>query len=170
MGKFTGVLLCSDYDNTIVDTAAVMRGEIEEALPGEKTLQAVEYFMAEGGRFAVATGRALAAFIKQAKTIPMNAPAVLYNGAALADGERFKLDETYTVEVQVEGDAVDAAQLKASINGEAASVQVNGGVITVSCDMVCVLPAGGMLATMDLGGWMPASGSSSWGGTGTPTP
>ena len=85
MGKFTGVLLCSDYDNTIVDTAAVMRGEIEEALPGEKTIRAVEYFMAEGGRFAVATGRALAAFIKQAKTIPMNAPAVLYNGAALYD-------------------------------------------------------------------------------------
>lgn len=85
MGKFTGVLLCSDYDNTIVDTAAVMRGEIEEALPGEKTIRAVEYFMAEGGRFAVATGRALAAFVKQAKTIPMNAPAVLYNGAALYD-------------------------------------------------------------------------------------
>ena len=85
MGKFTGVLLCSDYDNTIVDTAAVMRGEIEEALPGEKTLRAVEYFMAGGGRFAVATGRALAAFVRQAKTIPMNAPAVLYNGAALYD-------------------------------------------------------------------------------------
>lgn len=85
MGKFTGVLLCSDYDNTIVDTAAVMRGEIEEALPGEKTIRAVERFMAEGGRFAVATGRALAAFTKQAQTIPMNAPAVLYNGAALYD-------------------------------------------------------------------------------------
>ena len=85
MGKFDGVLLCSDYDNTIVDTAAVMRGEIEEALPGERTIRAVEYFMANGGRFAVATGRALAAFVRQAETIPMNAPAVLYNGAALYD-------------------------------------------------------------------------------------
>ena len=85
MGKFTGVLLCSDYDNTIVDTAAVMRGEIEESLPGERTIKAVEYFMAEGGRFAAAPGRALAAFVRQAKTIPMNAPAVLYNGAALYD-------------------------------------------------------------------------------------
>ena len=62
MGKFTGVLLCSDYDNTIVDTAAVMRGEIEEALPGEKT-------------------------------IPMNAPAVLYNGAALYDFRCGKVEE-----------------------------------------------------------------------------
>jgi Cof subfamily protein (haloacid dehalogenase superfamily) len=85
MGKFTGVLLCSDYDNTIVDTAAVMRGEIEESFPGTRTLQAVEYFMSEGGRFTIATGRALAAFVRQAKTIPMNAPAVLYNGAALYD-------------------------------------------------------------------------------------
>ncbi|MBQ8851719.1 MAG: HAD-IIB family hydrolase [Oscillibacter sp.] len=85
MAKFDGVLLCSDYDNTIVDTAAVMRGEREEALPGERTLKALDYFMANGGRFAVATGRALAAFIRQAETIPMNAPAVLYNGAALYD-------------------------------------------------------------------------------------
>lgn len=85
MGKFDGVLLCSDYDNTIVDTAAVMRGDIEEAHPGERTIKAVEYFMANGGRFAVATGRALAAFVNHAKEIPMNAPAILYNGAALYD-------------------------------------------------------------------------------------
>ena len=85
MGKFDGVLLCSDYDNTIVDTAAVMRGEIEESLPGERTVKAVEYFMAEGGRFAVATGRALAAFVNHAGEVPMNAPAILYNGAALYD-------------------------------------------------------------------------------------
>ena len=54
MAKFDGVLLCSDYDNTIVDTAAVMRGEIEESLPGERTIKALEYFMANGGRVAVA--------------------------------------------------------------------------------------------------------------------
>ena len=85
MGKFDGVLLCSDYDNTIVDTAAVLRGEIEESLPGERTLRALEYFMANGGRFTVATGRALAAFVRYAGEIPMNAPSILYNGAALYD-------------------------------------------------------------------------------------
>ena len=85
MGKFDGVLLCSDFDNTIVDTAAVLRGELEEALPGARTIQALNYFMAEGGRFAVATGRALAAFMSHAHEVPMNAPAVLYNGAALYD-------------------------------------------------------------------------------------
>ncbi|MBQ3103696.1 MAG: HAD hydrolase family protein, partial [Oscillospiraceae bacterium] len=106
MGKFTGVLLCSDYDNTIVDTAAVMRGEIEESLPGERTLKAVEYFMSEGGRFAVATGRALAAFVQQAKTIPMNAPAVLYNGAALYDFST----ETYLETNYLDENAMKCAQ------------------------------------------------------------
>ena len=106
MGKFTGVLLCSDYDNTIVDTAAVMRGEIEESLPGERTLKALEYFMAEGGRFAVATGRALAAFVQQAKTVPMNAPAVIYNGAALYDFET----ETYLETNYLDALAMERAQ------------------------------------------------------------
>ena len=106
MGKFTGVLLCSDYDNTIVDTAAVMRGEIEESLPGERTLKAVEYFMSEGGRFAVATGRALAAFVQQAKTIPKNAPAVLYNGAALYDFST----ETYLETNYLDENAMKCAQ------------------------------------------------------------
>ncbi|MDD5932481.1 MAG: HAD-IIB family hydrolase [Oscillospiraceae bacterium] len=85
MAKFTGVLLASDYDNTIVNTGAVMRGEIEEARPGGATLEALRYFTAHGGRFAVATGRALSAFASHAGELPMNAPAVLYNGAALYD-------------------------------------------------------------------------------------
>ena len=41
--------------------------------------------MAEGGRFAIATGRALAAFMKYADKVPMNAPGVVCNGAALYD-------------------------------------------------------------------------------------
>lgn len=85
MGKFDGVLLCSDFDNTIVDTAAVLRGEIDEILPGERTLQALRYFMDNGGSFTVATGRALAAFINHVHEIPMNVPSILCNGAAIYD-------------------------------------------------------------------------------------
>ena len=85
MGKFDGVLLCSDFDNTIVDTAAVLRGEIDEILPGERTLQALRYFMDNGGSFTVVTGRALAAFINHAHEVPMNVPSVLCNGAAIYD-------------------------------------------------------------------------------------
>ena len=85
MGKFTGVLLASDFDNTIVDTASSFRGGAEMPAPSPRTCAALRYFMDNGGRFAVATGRALAAFAALAGGVPMNAPAVLCNGAALYD-------------------------------------------------------------------------------------
>lgn len=85
MGKFTGVLLASDFDNTIVDTASSFRGGADMPAPSARTLEALDYFMKHGGRFTVATGRALASFIRLADSVPMNAPAVLCNGAALYD-------------------------------------------------------------------------------------
>ena len=87
MGRFDGVLLTSDFDNTLIYTEHALRtGGTVPAL-SEENRAALEYFMAEGGKFAIATGRALAAFIKYADQVPMNAPAVLYNGAALYDFE-----------------------------------------------------------------------------------
>lgn len=85
MGKFDGVLLCSDFDNTLIYT--------EDALLGGGTLpplsrgnrQAIEYFMAEGGIFSVATGRALPSIAPIVPALPMNGPTVLSNGAAIYD-------------------------------------------------------------------------------------
>ena len=62
----------------------MLRGEPIPPLP-ERNRQALTYFMAEGGRFAISTGRALAAFEKYAPLVPMNAPGVICNGAALYD-------------------------------------------------------------------------------------
>ena len=85
MGRFDGVLLASDFDNTLIYTEdALLRGEPIPPLP-ERNRQALTYFMAEGGRFAISTGRALAAFEKYAPLVPMNAPGVICNGAALYD-------------------------------------------------------------------------------------
>ena len=85
MGKFDGVLLASDFDNTLLYTeAALQTGAPVPPLP-ERNREALEYFMAEGGRFAIATGRALAAFVKYAATVPMNAPGVVCNGAGIYD-------------------------------------------------------------------------------------
>lgn len=85
MGKFDGVLLASDFDNTLIYTESALRtgGPVPSLSPGNR--QALEYFMAEGGRFAVATGRALAAFAPVAPMIPVNAPCVICNGAAIYD-------------------------------------------------------------------------------------
>ena len=79
MGKFDGVLLASDFDDTLYDT----QGRV-----CQRNVQALEYFMAQGGRFAVATGRAHRTFSPYAHLVPMNAPAVLSNGSALYDFQR----------------------------------------------------------------------------------
>ena len=88
MGMFTGVLLASDFDNTLIYTEEALRSgaPVPELSPDNR--KALERFMAEGGRFTVATGRALAAFARYADKIPMNAPAVVCNGAALYDFQR----------------------------------------------------------------------------------
>ena len=85
MGKFTGVLLASDFDNTLVYTEAALRAGVPTPPLSKENRAALEYFMAEGGTFAIATGRALPSFIRFADMVPMNAPAVVCNGAALYD-------------------------------------------------------------------------------------
>lgn len=94
MGKFDGVLLASDFDNTLIYTEDALRsGTPVPPLP-ERNRTALAYFMAEGGRFAIATGRALAAFINYADQVPMNSPGVVCNGAALYDFENAAYLET----------------------------------------------------------------------------
>lgn len=85
MGKCSGMLLLSDYDNTFCYTEKALRGGGDVSPVSQRNLEAVRYWMAEGGRFAVATGRALAAFRRQAEGVPMNAPAIVDNGGAIYD-------------------------------------------------------------------------------------
>ena len=85
MGKFTGLLLASDYDNTLAYTEEALR-LCRPMPPVSKANQAaIRYFMAEGGIFSVATGRAKPAFEAVADGVPMNGPTVLFNGAAIYD-------------------------------------------------------------------------------------
>lgn len=87
MGKFHGVLLVSDFDDTLYDSTC--------RIP-DNNLQALSYFIAQGGRFTVATGRAHRTFAPYAHLAPINAPVVLSNGSAIYDfqAERF-LVQTY---------------------------------------------------------------------------
>ena len=83
MGKFDGVLLASDFDDTLCDGRT-------NAVP-QRSLDALRRFMEEGGRFLVATGRAHRTFAPWAPKVPMNAPAVLSNGAAVFDFQKDEL-------------------------------------------------------------------------------
>ena len=94
MGKFDGVLLASDFDNTLIYTEAALRTGKPVPELSHRNRAALERFMAQGGRFAVATGRALAAFLKYAPLVPMNAPGVVCNGAGLYDFARGEYIET----------------------------------------------------------------------------
>ncbi len=90
MGKFDGVLLVSDFDNTLVYTEEALQKCVDMPPVSDKNRAALEYFMANGGLFAVATGRAKPAFETVVDGIPMNGPTVLFNGAAIYDFSRKK--------------------------------------------------------------------------------
>lgn len=78
MGKFDGILLLSDLDGTLLSGTRVISPE---------NLEALRYFMAEGGRFSVATGRSKPGMEHFLEYLPINAPAVIYNGAVVYDFE-----------------------------------------------------------------------------------
>lgn len=87
MAKFDGVLLVSDFDDTLYD-------HFNRIPPRNRG--AIDYFQRHGGRFTVATGRAHRTFAPYAQLVRLNAPVVLSNGAALYDfdGENLLL-QTY---------------------------------------------------------------------------
>lgn len=91
MGKFDNVLLATDFDDTLYRsdlTAAGGRSETEkraEQVVTGRNKEALDYYLAQGGRFTVSTGRAFQTFHPYVDRVPMNAPAVLGNGAVIYD-------------------------------------------------------------------------------------
>lgn len=76
MGIFDGVLLATDFDETLC-----ARGGYISAADRSALLR----FTEQGGLFTVATGRPLRTFLPFADDLPLTAPAVLSNGAMLFD-------------------------------------------------------------------------------------
>ena len=86
MGKFEGVLLASDFDNTLVYTQGALDAGTAEIPPMcARNREALDYFTQNGGYFSVSTGRALPAFARYAKELPINAPCIIANGAGIYD-------------------------------------------------------------------------------------
>ena len=77
MALFSDVLLTVDFDRTI--TAP------DSTIP-ERNLEAIKYFMENGGTFTMNTGRSIPMSMKNIfGVIPTNAPLLLYNGSAAYD-------------------------------------------------------------------------------------
>jgi len=85
MGKFDGVLIVSDYDNTLIYSERALTHGTELPTVSRENTDAIRYFMEQGGTFCIATGRALPAFAPLASGVPMNGPTILFNGGAIYD-------------------------------------------------------------------------------------
>ena len=82
MGIFSDVLLTVDYDRTL--TAP------DSSIP-ERNIEAIRFFMENGGAFTVNTGRSLPMAKAFMDKVPVNAPLLLYNGSAAYDTEKQEL-------------------------------------------------------------------------------
>lgn len=78
MGKFDGILICTDLDGTLLS---------DDKTISQKNREAIEYFKREGGRFTFITGRMPYYAMDSYRSVCPNAPFGACNGGALYDGE-----------------------------------------------------------------------------------
>lgn len=101
MGKFDGVLLCSDIDATLL---------LGGVLP-EENQKAIKYFQENGGRFTLCTGRLFDFLDKYSHLVRPNAPFIAMNGTLIVDKESGK--ELYTCPLSADPGRMAADTLKA---------------------------------------------------------
>ena len=84
--KYSNIILLSDLDGTLLNAQSKVSKENRKA---------IEHFVANGGRFGVATGRARENSLGLVKGIPLNYYSIFLNGTVLYDeivGENVELD------------------------------------------------------------------------------
>lgn len=84
MGRlpFEGRLLVCDMDGTLLDSSSKVSKENKAAL---------DRFVEGGGLFTVATGRMEKSVMQYLPELPVNIPAIVYNGAAIYDFQKNKV-------------------------------------------------------------------------------
>ncbi|MGM9628811.1 MAG: HAD-IIB family hydrolase [Faecousia sp.] len=92
MALFSDVLLTVDYDRTL--TAP------DSSIP-ERNLEAIRYFMDNGGAFTVNTGRSVPMTKVFRDKVPVNAPLLLYNGSAAYDLGRGQLEFCHEIQLDM---------------------------------------------------------------------
>ena len=92
MGIYSDVLLTVDYDRTL--TAP------DSTIP-ERNLEAIRYFMDNGGVFTVNTGRSVPMSSSMWDKVPVNAPLLLYNGSAAWDPATGELSAVRAIDLDL---------------------------------------------------------------------
>ena len=89
---FSDILLTVDYDRTL--TAP------DSSIP-ERNLEAIRYFIANGGAFTINTGRSVPMTKLFRDIVPVNAPLLLYNGSAAYDPRQDKLSFCHAIDLDM---------------------------------------------------------------------
>ncbi|OXM85933.1 Cof-type HAD-IIB family hydrolase [Paenibacillus rigui] len=74
--RLAGYMLVTDMDGTLLNSSKQISDENRSA---------IERFVAQGGLFTLATGRIASSVKRFADTLPLGAPAIIYNGAIIHD-------------------------------------------------------------------------------------
>ncbi|ROR30528.1 hypothetical protein EDD66_102180 [Mobilisporobacter senegalensis] len=74
--KYTNRILLSDMDGTLLDSNSRV---------SSKNKEAIKFFVNNGGKFGIATGRSQLNSVNFLDEVPISAPCILYNGGALYD-------------------------------------------------------------------------------------
>lgn len=76
MGKFENSVLISDFDGTLINN---------EGIISKENIDAINYYIENGGIFCGATGRTHLGVDKMKDALPLVAPWILFNGAGVYD-------------------------------------------------------------------------------------
>ena len=101
MGRFDHILLTVDFDRTL--TAP------DSTIP-RRNLEAIRYFMENGGAFTLNTGRSVPMASSVLDLVPVNVPFLLYNGSAAYDGSRKELSQCRAIDLDPEATVRDLVE------------------------------------------------------------
>lgn len=122
MALFSDILLTVDYDRTLTDT----NGQVPQ-----RNLEAIKYFMDNGGAFTVNTGRSLPQSADILRNVPMNAPFLCYNGGLAIDGE--KIIFQYPIDLPLEETLQAVCKAFPDLNVDLHGVSAHVGFQPVGC-------------------------------------
>ncbi len=108
MGKFDGILICTDLDGTLYKNDKTI---------SEENRRAIDYFKREGGRFTFVTGRLPYYSLDAVRAVTPNIPFGCINGGGVYDG-------TAGEYVWTERLSPEALELVAYIDGEVGDVGI----------------------------------------------
>lgn len=92
MGIFSDVLLTVDYDRTL--TAP------DSTIP-QRNLDAIQYFVDNGGAFTVNTGRSVPMSVRDIiPLVPLSAPLLLYNGSVAYDPATHQVSQCLPIDLE----------------------------------------------------------------------